>query len=100
MQDAFRRMIEKKMYEKVHAELAKKKEEDETYKKEIEIRTAQREKELNEEKRKLVAENEIRLQSAHEARNDAEHMAKTVTVTSMLGVAKQVDVKAPEAAQQ
>jgi len=40
MQDAFRRMIEKKMYEKVHAELAKKKEEDETYKKEVEIRTA------------------------------------------------------------
>ena len=40
MQDAFRRMIEKKMLEKVQAELAKKHEEDEVYKREVQIRTA------------------------------------------------------------
>ena len=40
MQDAFRRMIEKKMLEKVQAELAKRHEEDEIYKREVQIRTA------------------------------------------------------------
>ena len=46
MRDGFRRMIEKKMMEKLQAELAKKQEEDQTFKREVEIRTAQREKEL------------------------------------------------------
>lgn len=43
MQDAFRRMIEKKLLEKVQSELAKKHEEDEVFKREVQIRTAQRE---------------------------------------------------------
>ena len=40
MQDAFRRMIEKKMYEKVQNELAKAQDKEETLKREVEARTA------------------------------------------------------------
>ena len=68
MQDAFRRMIEKKMLEKVQAELAKKHEEDEVYKREVQIRTAQREKELEGEKHKIIMECEVKLKTANEAR--------------------------------
>lgn len=80
-------MIEKKMYDKVQAELAKKQEEDNAFKREVQIRTAQREKYLEDERRKLIAENEIRLQTAHEARVDAEKQAKTVSVQAMVGAA-------------
>ena len=80
-------MIEKKMYDKVKAELAKKQEEDNAFKREVQIRTAQREKYLEDERRKLIAENEIRLQTAHEARVDAEKQAKTVSVKAMVGAA-------------
>jgi len=38
MQDAFRRMIEKKMLEKVEAELAKKNEEEEVLKQQMELK--------------------------------------------------------------
>ena len=80
-------MIEKKMYDKVQAELAKKQEEDNAFKREVQIRTAQREKYLEDERRKLIAENEIRLQTAHQARVDAEKQAKTVSVQAMVGAA-------------
>ena len=61
-------MIEKKMLEKVQAELAKKHEEDEVYKREVQIRTAQREKELEGEKQKIIMECDVRLKTANEAR--------------------------------
>lgn len=85
MQDAFRRMIEKKMLEKVQAELAKKHEEDEVYKREVQIRTAQREKELEGEKQRIIMECDVRLKTANEARQDAEQMAKENTVKNMIG---------------
>ena len=44
MRDGFRRMIETKMKEKIHAELAKKQETDSVFDKEVNMRTAQREK--------------------------------------------------------
>jgi len=72
MRDGFRRMIEIKMKEKIQAELEKKQEEDSTFKREVTLRTAHREKELEEEKKKLIAEHEIRLKTAQEARYDAE----------------------------
>lgn len=61
-------MIEKKMLEKVQAELAKKHEEDEVYKREVQIRTAQREKELEGEKQKIIMECDVKLRTANEAR--------------------------------
>ena len=61
MQDAFRRMIEKKMLEKVNTELAKHQEQESAFKREVEIRTAAREKEMEGEKKRLILENEIRL---------------------------------------
>jgi len=48
------------------------------------MRTAKREQEIEGDKRKLILENEIRLKTAMEARHDAEVMAKTTTVTSMV----------------
>ena len=92
-------MIEKKMYDKVQAELAKKQEEDNAFKREVQIRTAQREKYLEDERRKLIAENEIRLQTAHEARVDAEKQAKTVSVQAMVGAASQTNMKQPQETQ-
>lgn len=56
------------MKEKIHAELEKKHEEDSTYNREVTIRTAQREKELDVEKRKMIEEHEIRLKTQQEAR--------------------------------
>jgi len=57
-------MIEKKMMEKLQAELAKKQEEDQTFKREVEMRTAQREKELELEHKRRLEENEIKLKTA------------------------------------
>ena len=68
MQDAFRRMIEKKMLEKVQAELAKKQEEDEVFKREVQIRTAQREKEIEGEKQRIILDCDIKVKTANEAR--------------------------------
>ena len=56
------------MLEKVQAELAKKHEEDEVYKREVQIRTAQREKELEGEKQKIIMECDVKLKTANEAR--------------------------------
>lgn len=72
MRDGFRRLIEKKLREKIEAELAKKQQEDSSMKKEIEMRTAQRQQELEGEKRQLMIENEIKLKTANEAREAAE----------------------------
>lgn len=87
MQDAFRRMIEKKMREQVQAELKKKQEEDSVFKKEVEMRTAAREAEMEQEKRNLIAENEIKLKTANEAKHDAENMARSNTITAMVQAA-------------
>ena len=54
-------MIEKKLLEKVNTELAKHQEEEAAFKREVEIRTAAREKEMEGEKKRLILENEIRL---------------------------------------
>jgi len=44
MKDAFRHMIEKKLKEKIHAELEKKQAQDSTFNREVNMRTAHREK--------------------------------------------------------
>ena len=87
MRDGFRRMIEKKMLEKVNTELAKKHAEDEVFKREVETRTAQREREIEGERKQLILEMEIKLRTAREAREDAEAMAKFNTVGSMVEAA-------------
>ena len=52
MQDAFRRLIEKSMYEKVQNEIVKSQQEkEESLKLEAETKTAQREKEVDDERR-------------------------------------------------
>ena len=61
MQDAFRRMIETKMLEKVQAELAKRNDEDEMFKREVDKRTAHREQEIEGEKKKIIMECEIKI---------------------------------------
>mgnify|MGYP000234928050 CR=1 FL=1 len=48
------------------------------------MRTAKREQEIEGEKSKLILENEVRLKTAMEARHDAEVMAKTTSVISMV----------------
>ena len=80
-------MIEKKMLEKVNTELAKKHAEDEVFKREVETRTAQREREIEGERKQLILEMEIKLRTAREAREDAEAMAKFNTVGSMVEAA-------------
>ena len=90
MQDAFRRMIEKKMLEKVQAELAKKQEEDEVFKREVQIHTAQREKEIEGEKQRIILDCEIKVKTANEARQDAEQRARDNTVRSMVQASMQL----------
>ena len=97
MQDAFRRMIEKKLYEQVQNELAKAHEKEETLKREVEVRTAAREKQIEAEKLLLIKENDIKLQTAQEAREDAEDMAKVVTVGSMVAAASQTGIVSSDA---
>ena len=80
MRDGFRRMIEKKLLEKVHAEMAKQQKEEDVFRREVDARTAQREREIEGEKKQLVLECEIRLKTAHEARLDAENMSRAVSV--------------------
>lgn len=93
MRDGFRRFIEKKMQERVQEKLKERQAEDDTFRKEVEMRTAAREKELNDEKDKMVKEHEIRLKTAHEAKEDAEKMAKTVSVESMVSAADSVEMQ-------
>ena len=88
MRDGFRRMIEKKMKEKIQSELEKKQQEDSTFNKEVQLRTAQREKQMEDEKKKLIEEHEIKLKTAQEARHDAEVMAKKNTVGAMVEAAQ------------
>ena len=75
------------MLEKVNTELAKKHAEDEVFKREVETRTAQREREIEGERKQLILEMEIKLRTAREAREDAEAMAKFNTVGSMVEAA-------------
>ena len=56
------------MLEKVQAELAKKQEEDEVFKREVQIRTAQREKEIEGEKQRIILDCDIKVKTANEAR--------------------------------
>ena len=53
------------------------------------IRTAQREQEIEGEKRQIIAECEIKVKTAQEARKDAEEMAKENTVKSMIQASTQ-----------
>lgn len=89
MRDGFRRMIEKKMLEKVEAELAKKKEEEILFKQQMELQQQRRESQMQKEKSMLASEAEIKLKTAQEAREDAEVMAKTITVGCMIEAAAQ-----------
>ena len=51
MRDGFRRMIEKKLREKIEVELKKKQEQDSVYAREVEARTAFRMKQVEEERK-------------------------------------------------
>jgi len=55
----------------------------------VNIRTAQREQEIEGEKMQIIAECEIKVKTAQEARKDAEEMAKENTVKSMIQASTQ-----------
>lgn len=94
MQDAFRRMIEKKMLERVQDELAKRQEQQDALEMEVRRRTALRERALEEERARMHREFEVRLQTAVEAKQAAETQAKTVTVPKLVEAASSTGVVA------